>query len=91
MSNETDSRAMPNGSERGDEHWNARLIREAAEQPKSIPQKYDPHRPRPVDDVALRALQMEAAELRRDGGTADDWAEMLDGWFIDHGYPAIPD
>jgi hypothetical protein len=82
---------MPNGTELDGEHWNARLIREAAKQPESGSWKYDPHQPRPVDDVALRALRMEAAELRRDGGTADDWAEMLDGWFVDHGYPAMSD
>lgn len=87
----SDSRAMPNGTERKEEHWNARLIREAsAKKPESGSRLYDPHQPRPVDDVALRALRTEAAELRRDGGTADDWAEMLDGWLTDHGYPAMP-
>lgn len=48
-----DTRAMPNGTERPGEHWNARLIREAAEQRTGTP-GYQPRHAAPEPSTVDR-------------------------------------
>jgi hypothetical protein len=89
MPEQRDTRAMPNGAERPGEHWNARLIREAAEGQPAPVQRFNPHETRPADRIAVDSLHSELTELHREGGSSNDFAQVVDNWFTDHGYSTI--
>jgi hypothetical protein len=37
----------------------------------------------------IRKLHTELAELHADGGSSNDWTQVVDDWFTAHGYPTI--
>lgn len=39
------------------------------------------------DDV--KALYDELLELDESGGSSNDWGQVVDDWFVAHGYPTI--
>ncbi len=39
------------------------------------------------DDV--KALYDDLLELDEGGGSSNDWTQVVDDWFVKHGYPTI--
>lgn len=40
-----------------------------------------------ADDV--EQLHSQLTELERDGGSSNDFAQVVDDWFTSHGYPSV--